>query len=368
MKKRLLSTLLVLCIVLVWMPGIALADGGITILTDEDGTEHYLSPDSWMQRGPTSGNGWSWDADAQILTLSEYKGESINCGNVQKIVLADGSHNTLEEIFLFCAYNNESLTIEGTGELVIHSTREKNYTHGGHPATPEKIPALSASLPDGPLIFSGTLEMTGGMNEGDSSPLTLVEHAATKVISGGTYATTSSGEKATYVRIAPSNSASEITTPPAKEEPTPADNASLTATPTASTVLVNGEETAFDAYNIADNNYFKLRDLAYVLNGSDKQFEVTWDAASNAIALTSGNAYTTVGGEMTSKGEGSQTAAPTTSRIMLDGTEISLTAYQIGGNNYFKLRDIGEAFDFGVDWDASAKTIRIDTSKAYTPD
>lgn len=131
---------------------------------------------------------------------------------------------------------------------------------------------------------------------------------------------------------------------------------------------MNGEETAFDAYNIADNNYFKLRDLAYVLNGSDKQFEVTWDAASNAIALTSGNAYTTVGGEMTSKGEGSQTAAPTTSRIMLDGTEISLTAYQIGGNNYFKLRDIGEAFDFGVDWDASAKTIRIDTSKAYTPD
>jgi hypothetical protein len=40
------------------------------------------------------------------------------------------------------------------------------------------------------------------------------------------------------------------------------------ASPTSSTVLVNGKNVAFDAYNINGNNYFKLRDLAYTLNGT----------------------------------------------------------------------------------------------------
>jgi hypothetical protein len=139
-----------------------------------------------------------------------------------------------------------------------------------------------------------------------------------------------------------------------------------TATPTASTVLVNSRQVAFDAYNINGNNYFKLRDLANTLNGTEKQFEVGWDSAANAISLTSGRAYTAVGGEMEGKGAGSQTATPTASKITLDGAAVNFTAYNIGGNNYFKLRDIGEAFNFGVDWDGASKTIAIDTNKAYT--
>lgn len=142
----------------------------------------------------------------------------------------------------------------------------------------------------------------------------------------------------------------------------------LTATPTASTVLVNGKSVAFDAYNISGNNYFKLRDLGYILSGTEKQFDVGWDGANNAISLTSDQAYTVVGGEMEGKGSGSKTPTATTSKIYLDGKEVSFTAYNIEGNNYFKLRDIGEAFDFGVAWDGASNTIVIDTSKGYTAD
>ena len=141
----------------------------------------------------------------------------------------------------------------------------------------------------------------------------------------------------------------------------------LTADPTASTVLVNGENVGFDAYNIGGNNYFKLRDLAYVLNGTAKQFEVDWDGDNNAITLASGQGYTAVGGEMEGKGGGEKTPVPTNSKIIKDGVEVSFTAYNIGGNNYFKLRDIGASFDFGVDWDGERNTIVIDTSKGYTP-
>ncbi len=140
------------------------------------------------------------------------------------------------------------------------------------------------------------------------------------------------------------------------------------ATPTASTVLVNGVNTAFDAYNIGGANYFKLRDLAFVLNGTGKQFEVSWDAAANAISLISGQPYTAVGGEMTAGTGAAKTATPTSSKILLNGAETALEAYNIGGNNYFKLRDLGAAFDFGVDWDGANNTVVIDTGKGYAPD
>ncbi|HHV38755.1 MAG TPA: hypothetical protein GXX70_04580 [Tepidimicrobium sp.] len=42
---------------------------------------------------------------------------------------------------------------------------------------------------------------------------------------------------------------------------------------TKSRVLVNGQDINFDAYKINNNNYFKLRDLAKVLSGTEKQFE-----------------------------------------------------------------------------------------------
>ena len=140
--------------------------------------------------------------------------------------------------------------------------------------------------------------------------------------------------------------------------------AELIATPTASTVLVDGQSVAFDAYLINGNNYFKLRDLAHTLSGMGCQFEVEWNSYENAISLTSGRQYTTVGGEMEAKGGGVKNPAPTDSKILLDGVEISLNAYNIEGNNYFMLRDVGKAIGFEVDWDGAANTIFIDTHAA----
>ncbi len=153
----------------------------------------------------------------------------------------------------------------------------------------------------------------------------------------------------------------ELTGMPEPVEPPPS------ATPTASTVQVDGKTVNFDAYNIGGANYFKLRDLAYVLNGTQKQFAVEWDASANAISLISGQPYEPVGGEMTAGSGGNQSPVRTTSKILLNGAAVSMEAYNIGGNNYFKLRDVGVALNFGVDWDAGANTVIINTSKGYTP-
>jgi hypothetical protein len=124
----------------------------------------------------------------------------------------------------------------------------------------------------------------------------------------------------------------------------------INAMSAVSEVSVNGEDIIFYAYHMNGRDYFKLRDIAYILNGTEKQFEVTWDSENNAINLTSGRPYTAVGGEMAGKGEQDRTAAPTASKIYLDGKEISLAAYLINGNNYFELSELGGALDFNVSW------------------
>lgn len=138
------------------------------------------------------------------------------------------------------------------------------------------------------------------------------------------------------------------------------------AIPTTARVLVDGKEVAFEAYNIGGYNYFKLRDLAMAVNGSGKQFQVSWDSKLNAIHLVSGAAYTPVGGELAVSGEpAARQAMPTTSQVFVNGEPVSLTAYNIGGYNYFKLRDVARAIDFGVTWHQATSTIGIDTANGY---
>ena len=159
---------------------------------------------------------------------------------------------------------------------------------------------------------------------------------------------------------------------PVTPVPTPTPTVPLPATATAipnkSTVLVNGEPVDFEAYTIGGYNYFKLRDLAMALHGSGKQFEVTWNTLLKQVELLSERPYTPVGGEFVRSGiTDALTVKRTESPILLDGTPVSLGAYIIRSNNYFKLRDVGQALQFGVDWDGVQKLIRIDTTKGYTP-
>jgi hypothetical protein len=141
----------------------------------------------------------------------------------------------------------------------------------------------------------------------------------------------------------------------------------ISATPTSSTVTVDNKDVTFEAYNIDGNNYFKLRDLAMALNYTSKKFQVEW--LNGAIQLYTYSHYIAVGGELSVSGnKGTVTAIQTASSVYIDGSLIDLKAYNIGGYNYFKLRDVAAALDFGVIWIESPETIRIDTTVSYTDD
>ena len=138
-----------------------------------------------------------------------------------------------------------------------------------------------------------------------------------------------------------------------------------TAKATTSKVLVDGKEISFTAYEINDYNYFKLRDIAAAVNGSAKQFAVGWDAAANAISLTSSTAYTPAGGELEPPASmENATAKETNSAVSLDGAAQDFDAYEINDYNYFKLRDVCAALDIEVGWDAATQTITLTTTGA----
>lgn len=140
----------------------------------------------------------------------------------------------------------------------------------------------------------------------------------------------------------------------------------ITVSRTNSTVLIDGKNTAFQSYNINGYNYFKLRDIAMALNGTDKNFEVGWDAEKGAIGITKGKAYTVVGGEMNISSSNNTNAVKSNATLYVDGVKTELDAYTIDGNTYFQLRDIGKFIDFGVIWDSTQNAIKIDTSVGYS--
>ncbi len=59
-------------------------------------------------------------------------------------------------------------------------------------------------------------------------------------------------------------------------------------------------------------------------------------------------------------------ATLSTNRVLVDGQEVRLTAYNINGNNCIMLRDIGRAVGFNVYWDSNTKCVQVESKKPYT--
>ncbi len=128
---------------------------------------------------------------------------------------------------------------------------------------------------------------------------------------------------------------------------------------TKQSLKVNGEAREAEIYNINGSNFFKLRDIAMLLNGTESSFLVDYDRAQNAVTVVTGAPYVPVGGELVTGNDNSKTAQPSAQIIYINREKADLTAYNIGGNNFFKLRELGEALGFDVDYDADTATMLV---------
>ena len=163
-----------------------------------------------------------------------------------------------------------------------------------------------------------------------------------------------------WFEIVPDNGGT-TTTPTQPTQP-----AGTTASPTNDKLEVNGAAADPTVYKIGDSNYFKIRDVAALLSGTEKQFAVGYDGEKNAVTATTGQGYDKQSGDLAGAAAGgSQTADPSNDAIYVNGEKITAEVYKINGSNYFKLRDLGKALNFYVGWSAE-RGMYIETSKPYS--
>jgi len=139
----------------------------------------------------------------------------------------------------------------------------------------------------------------------------------------------------------------------------------VVATPSTHNVTINGEVVDIRAYNIGGNNFVRLRDLAYVLNGTQAQLSVNWFQYPRPIILTPGQPYTPVGGERPGRATFATTALSSITCVQIFDDIVSLQTYTVHGTRYFMLRDLARRLNFDVDWDEATSAVLINTSQPY---
>ena len=159
------------------------------------------------------------------------------------------------------------------------------------------------------------------------------------------------GLKSINYSITANAAATSSQTKTAVQKTASATKTSVKISPSVHTVTVDGKVVKPQGYNINDNNYYKLRDVAWILNGTGSEFNVTWDGANNRILLSPNAPYVKVGGEMSDTVAAVKKLSPSTAAVAVGNKTVQLTGYNVNDNNYYKLRDIGDALGFAVDWD-----------------
>lgn len=128
-----------------------------------------------------------------------------------------------------------------------------------------------------------------------------------------------------------------------------AQAASSSASRTDASLFLNDSRVSIGGYNIDGSNYFRIRDLAKAFNGTSASFEVVWNASASQVELLTGQPYTGEEEDRTAQSL-KATAVPSQAQLMVDGQTVDVTAYNIGGSNYYKLRDLSGLLGYEVFW------------------
>jgi|GEM_PF-6797948 len=129
----------------------------------------------------------------------------------------------------------------------------------------------------------------------------------------------------------------------------PLSTESIQASSTENRVILNTEGSITEIKNVAvyainNKNYFKLRDVAMLID-----FDVEWDDGTKTIMLDLSDKYNPT--DQVDKVLKKATAVPIKQNIIVNEVKLTLSGYNINGYHYFSVRDIAEIADFECTWD-----------------
>lgn len=141
-------------------------------------------------------------------------------------------------------------------------------------------------------------------------------------------------------------------------------------TPIMVKAQVDGKNVELRAYSASyeGNNFICIRDLAFALNGSEKQFNLTYDKNKNAVCIVKGQPYVAVGDENQTGDRSVAWASSSVPTLYVNDKKVQYTTYSIAGNTYFKFVDLMQIFNINATYNDSNNTIKVDTKKDYEVD
>nr|WP_315021010.1 serine hydrolase [uncultured Aminipila sp.] len=141
-------------------------------------------------------------------------------------------------------------------------------------------------------------------------------------------------------------------------------------TPTMIKSQVDGKSVNLRAYSASyeGNNFICIRDFANAINGSEKQFNITYDKNKNAVIILKGQAYTAVGGENQPGDRSVEWSSSSVPKLYVNDKKVQYTSYSIGGNTYFKFVDLMQILNINATFNDSNNTIKVDTKKDFDVD
>ena len=130
---------------------------------------------------------------------------------------------------------------------------------------------------------------------------------------------------------------------------------------TTQKVRLDDKDVAIYGYNIDGENYFKLRDVAAVLKDSKVKFGVEYK--DGLVTLTKGADYKVLDTDQ-KEVKAESKAMLTNDKVKVGETDLTAKAFKIDGNNYYRVRDLAKALDFGIDYDEASNTVLLSSEKA----
>ena len=253
------------------------------------------------------------------------------------------------------------------GMVIVEGSKTHNYgavNLNGEIIIPTQYIINESSLNGYIRVYDGQRNDDGGRD------VALFDKTGNIVIPFGTYAALSDvspdgllwGSNADGTKVAILKVGGGFTPIVPPEQP-----AGTQANPTNDKLTSDGVLQNPTVYKIGDSNYFKIRDLAAILNGTEKQFSVGYDNEKQSVTATTGQGYTKLDGDLAGPPAGQEKAEASSDAIYVNGQKVEAEVYKIGGNNYFKLRDLGKALDFYVGW-SKDEGIYIDSGRSYDTD
>jgi len=147
--------------------------------------------------------------------------------------------------------------------------------------------------------------------------------------------------------------------------PQAAAGATTTAAKPSPIVLkVDGKSTAAPTWRINGEDYFRLRDIALLLNGTE--FKFSYESSGSSVSLNRGTNYTKNGRELAALPKTNKTATKLSGNIKVGSRTVTVPAYTINSESWFKLTALADIIGFFTSYDMAGKNLLLTTSPTFT--